>query len=632
MPGIVAIIDSESDKTLIDSMACAITHEKWQLKDLYIKPPIAVARVHLGVSNAESQPIFNEDRSALIMMYGEIFDYEEEKKDIISKGHRFVFDNDPEFCLHLYEEYGERFVEKINGCFVLLIYDIRSKRILVANDRHGLAPLYRAQNGNKWIFATEVKAILKDKMIAKEIDDRTVADFFAFGRIFGNKTFFKSIKAVPPASIITWSDGKISERQYWDYKFEEEYDPSLTEEYYVNTLAALFTKAVKRATKKKYRFGVFLSGGLDSRAAVAAIDKKSYPISTFTYGISGGDEAKIARIIAKKLGTKHEFVELRRNYLVSFAEKGVYLTDGMLNCAHFYWISLLPAVRERVDVIFHGLGLDILLSTVLSHTMFEHFYHGGAGLFLERQISRTKGDVFSDLLFRFFNSPVSEEMMPLFFSNAYYQKIKEYPRASFEEHLSSVKEKDPVNRVDSFWLRQFGRYNLSRVILRNFVEDRLPSLDIDFFEFALRVPRKFRFRRQALYFKLLAKLAPDLAKIPYQRTGVSPMMPDLVHRIGFLIQGVYKFLVRNLRVKTHGFISLPNWMGYPDIGEWIRKDENLRSFFEGILLDSRSLNRGYFNPSFISQMVTDHMSERKDWTNLLCALLTFELWHRLFID
>jgi asparagine synthase (glutamine-hydrolysing) len=613
-------------------MVRSIAHEKWHQTDLYLKPPLALGRVHLGISNPEQQPIFNEDESVLIMMYGEVFGYEEEKKRLESSGHIFKFDNDPEFCLHLYEECGDGFVQKLNGCFILIIFDVKRERILIANDRHGLLPFYYTQIDNRCVFASEVKAILKDETFNKEIDHEAVADFFAFGRIFGDNTFFKRVKAMPPASIITWSKGKISKKRYWDFKFEEEYDPDLTEAYYVKKLAALFRKAVERTTKERHRFGVFLSGGLDSRTIAAALDKKYYPINTFTYGIRGGDEAQIAKKIAEKLGTKHEFIELKSDYLVSFAQQGVYLTDGMLNCANFHWISIKPTVRKHADVMFHGLGLDILLSTVLSHTMYSHFYGGGSILLLERQMSEAKENLFSGLLYSYFNTLVTEEMMPLFFSDTYYQKIKKYPRQSFDRHLNLVREKDPVNKLDSFWLRTFGRYNLSRVILRNYSEDRVPSLDNDFFEFALKLPRKFRFRRQELYFKLLAELAPELAKIPYQRTGVAPTMPILAHRIGFLAKGSYKFLARKLRAKTHGFISLPHKIGYPDLDDWIRHDKNLRQFLESILLDRKTLARGYFNPDFVTQMVKDHVKGKKDWGMQLCALLTFELWNRLFID
>jgi asparagine synthase (glutamine-hydrolysing) len=624
MPGIIAIIDpnigySATNQNLLKIMASTISHENWQKVDTYIKPPIYIGRVHLGITNAEPQPIFNEDESICIFMDGEVFGYDEEKKKLELSGHDFRVGNDPEFCLHLFEEYGEKFVEKLDGSFVLVIYDMTNDKIIIANDRHGLRPFYYTKNENKCVFSAEVKGILKDEAFKKEVDHEAVADFFAFGRILGDKTLLKGIKLMPPSSIMTWSRNKISIEKYWDFDFQEKYDPNLNEEYYVDKLAILFRKSTERRTKGKHRIGVFLSGGMDSRLIVSAIDREFYPICTFTYGVKGGDEANIAKQVSENLGTKHKFLEIRRDYLVEFAEKGVYLTDGMLNCAHLWWISLLPTVRQYVDVMFHGTALDILLSS--------QWY----GL-KQRELLKAKKREFASVLYKEFNSLISEEIMPLFFSNTYYKKIKTYPFKSFKKCLDKVTATDAVNKSDSFFLRSVGRYYISSMVLRNYCEDRAPGLDKDFFEFVLKIPRNLRSQFQKLYFELLARLSPDLARISYQRTGVAPTAPILAHKIGFLLKGGYKFLGWKLREKSRGTISLPEKFGYPDLGEWIRKDSLLRTYFENILLDKKTLNREYFNPSFIAKMVDEHMTGKKDWAMQLCALLTFELWHRLFID
>ena len=631
MPGIIALIDGVSDKSLLSSMAHSITHKKWQQTDLYVKPSLAIGRVHLGIINPEPQPIFNEDESICIVMDGEVFDYEDEKKRLELRGHKFKVGNDPEFCLHLFEEYGERFVEKLNGSFVLVIHDANNEKVLIANDRHGLRPFYYTRNGDRYIFASEVKAILADKTFKKDIDHEAVADFFAFGRIIGNKTFFKKIKMMPPASLITWSKGKISTKKYADFKFEEENNSNLSEEYYVNKLVSLFRKAVERRTKGKHRIGVFLSGGLDSRTVAAAMRNRANSITTFTYGVIGGDEPNIAKKVSKKLGARHEFKELRKDFLALFSEEAIYLTDGMLNCAHMYWISLLPVLREHVDVMFHGTSLDILLGTYLSRVAFRHSFDRMSQVFLERKISQAKGATYSYLLYEELNTVIPEAMAPLFYSETYYQQVRKYPIISFRKALKNTRGVDAVNRTDYFFLRSLARYNLSIVLVRNYVEDRLPGLDNDFFEFALTIPRGMRFGYK-LYHKFLTKLAPELASVQYQRTGIPPSWPMIAHRIGFLIKGGYKLFARKLRERTGGTVTLPQKIGYPDLDDWIRKDRKTRTFFESILLNQRTLSRNYFNREYIFKMVDEHMNGKKNWGIQLCALLTFELWHRLFID
>jgi len=629
LPGIVAILEDghsgdESNESLLKSMSHAITHENWHKTDMYLKPPLYIARVHLGIINPEPQPIFNEDESICIFMDGEVFDYEEVKKKL-ELNHIFKTSNDAEYCLHLFEEYGERFAEKLNGSFVLVIFDIRNEKIVIANDRHSQRPFFYTKIGDRYIFSSEVKAILKDKTFKKEIDHEAVANFFAFGRILvEKKTFFKRIKVMPPASIIKWSKGKISQKRYWDLQYKEEYDPDLTEEYYVNTLVKLWRKAAKRRTKGKHRFGVFLSGGIDSRAIAAGVADAHNPIHAFTYGVKGTDELTIAKKVVEKLGIEHEFIELRSDYLTSFAEKGVYLTDGMLNCAHFWWISFLSRARKRADVMFHGHGTDFLLGTYLYRLRSPKIH-------LERRLLKAEGDTITHLFYKKLNLGIPEEMWSSFFSKAYYQRIRKLPFESFKKALSVVKATNILNKTDCFALRSQSRDYWNPVILRNYVEDRIVGFDNDFLDFAIRIPPALRSQTK-LYYKFHSQLSPETAKIPYQRTGVPPKMPELAHKIGFTIKGGYKTLVRELRRKTGDIISLPLKMGYPDIGEWIRKDRKMTEFFRDILLDERTLRRGYFNGEFVAKMVNEHMSGKKDWAFQLCALLTFELWHRLFID
>jgi asparagine synthase (glutamine-hydrolysing) len=619
----------EGDGGLLASMARSITYEKWHQTNLYSAPPLAIGRVHLGITNPEPQPIFNEDGSILIVMDGEVFDYEDEKKRLELRGHKFKVGNDPEFCLHMFEEYGEEFVRKLNGSFVLIIYDKRNENVLIANDRYGLRPLYYASEGIRFIFSSEVKAILKDESLKKDIDDEAVADFFAFGRLLGSKTFFKEIKLMPPGSIIIWADGRISEKKYWDIKFEES-DHSLSEEYYLNKLVALFMKAVERRAKGKHRMGVFLSGGLDSRTVAGALNR-FHPFVTFTYGLRGGDEAIIAEKIARKLGTKHEFTEFKNDLLVSSAIEAVYLTDGMLNCAHIFWNCLFPTARKDADVIFHGTGLDVLLGTYLSRVAYRHSRGKISSVFLEQQISKSKGGVFTNLLYDELNNMISDAIAPLFYSQSYYKKIRTYPHKSFCKSLEMTDGTDAINRTDCFFLQSWARFNLSAVLLRNHVEDRVPSWDNDFFDFILTIPSESRFGYN-LYFKFLKRIAPELVEIPYQRTGVSPKWSPIAHSIGYLIKGGYKLFVQKLRERTGGIVSLPQNMGYPDLDDIIRRDFKTKRFFKNILLDERTLSRGYFNREFIVRMICEHMSGKKNWGAQLCALLTFELWNRLFVD
>jgi len=606
MPGIICIIDDERNKSLIDNMCSSIKHEPWYKIEKYIFQQFAVARVHLGIVNPEPQPIFNEDKSLCIFMDGEIFGYEKEKQDLESR-HEFKINNDPEFCLHLYEEYGERFVEKLNGSFTILILDLNNKKLLIANDRYGLRPLYYARVEDRIYFAPEVKAILQDRGFNKIINSDAVAEFFTFGHLLGNKTFFKGIDVFPPASIFTYQNGEFEIKEYWDFKYEEDTNHNYSEDFYANELVKLFKQAVERRMKGNHKFGVLLSGGLDSRAVLAAIDKKHYPIHTITFTFPNSDDSyKIAKKVSEKRGTIHKQLELRKDFLIKYAEKGVYLTDGMINISHFHYISILDEIMKCANVIFNGVGGGTL---------------GGAHL------NKNGGD-----LIKVLNIKNKEEVLKELFSEEFYNnEIKGLLFSSIERELEKPNNKFSGNRYEYFELRNRVRRAIGVAFnyLRSKFEDKMPFYDNDLVDFIVKIPPKLRYNHR-IYIRFLKKLAPDLAKIPYNLTGIRADAPMFLYNLGRLIK--MRRLKRRLRNITGGLICKSLKTTYPDLDEWIREDSKLNKFFENIIFDERTLNRGYFNKEYVTKVFNEHVSRKKDYSELLCAIVTFELWNRLFID
>ncbi|NJD51875.1 MAG: asparagine synthetase B [Candidatus Methanoperedens sp.] len=284
LAGVVSTDNKEIDIEKLSSLMCqVIKHEERHKTELYISNGIGMGRVHLGILNPEPQPMFSKDRSIWIMMDGEIYDTQDIKTELISKGHIFSIDNDPELILHLYEELGNDFVDKLNGSFSLAIWNEKSQKLLIANDRYGSRPIYYTNSNGYLLFGSEIKVILQDETFKKRVDDRSVTEFFSFGHILGNKTFFYGIELLPPASIMTFDRRNVSIDKYWDLEFNTKYE-NHTEDYYIEKLYNLVLQSVERRMKGKKRIGVMLSGGLDSRTIVASIQRKHYPFDTFTHG------------------------------------------------------------------------------------------------------------------------------------------------------------------------------------------------------------------------------------------------------------------------------------------------------------------------------------------------------------
>ena len=516
MPGIAGVIGTEAKaEVLLKRMYNSIKHEDWYLVDEYFSSPFNIARVHLGIINPEPQPIFSEDKRLCIMMDGEIYGYDEEKRRLKAKGHKFQVGNDPEFCLYQYEEYGEDFVKKLNGSFSLVIWDDNDQKLSIANDRYGSRPLYYAHNNGKLLFASEVKAILQDETFEKEINPEAIAEFFAFEYILENKTFFKGINLLPPASIFTYKNGQFSIKQYWDFEFVEEYDKP--EDYYVEKLVSAFKKAVERRMIGNHRFGVSLSGGLDSRAILGAIDKKHFPVYTFTYGVPGCDEAKIAKKVATKKGTIHKFIKLKPEYFASFAEKDVSITDGMVSIYHFHGIGTLDKTKKDADIIFHGLGGDNFLG----------------GLWLNDRIPRINDNgLLLNELYKKVNILFNDEDIRRLFSKTYYPEIDGLAFKSLKRVLKGTKAKHPGNINDYFIFKN----RITRFLIltatctpRLQFEDRTPFTDNDFVDVALTIPPELRLNHR-IYIKFLKQISPDLAKIPYEKTGIRANAPIILNK------------------------------------------------------------------------------------------------------
>lgn len=613
--GIVGIADENGiDQSLWDEMIKSMIYEDSFKKDTYVNERFALGRIHLGILNPEPQPVFNEDKTLCAVMDGEIFNSVYERQKLLSKRHAFNLNDDPSFCLHLYEENGQKFVNQLNGSFALTILDTKKNELLITSDRYCLRPLYYYNRNGRLLFASEVKAIIQDKKLKKEINEDAIAEFFTFGHLLGDKTFLKGVNVFPPASILVYCNRQIKIKKYWDFKFDERHSET-DNEYYVNALVQLFKQAVERTMKGNHHFGVSLSGGLDSRAVVASVDKKHYPITTITFNFPGTDDTpKIARKIAKTLGTTHREFEIEMDFL-KYAGKCVYITDGMLNLRCFHVIGLLDRFRESADVILDGWE---------SETTFK-------GKFLDNKIicAHTNAEL-ARILYEKFRLITEEEKKQLFSSN-YYNKVRWLAFKSVKEELNKSKNRLLPYKANYYIFQNRERrfFTYAFVYRRTKYEDRKPFRDNDLMDFSLKIPWELTYKER-VYLKFLKKLLTKPLRIEDNHTRIRVDFParPAFSKILLYKDKVVQIIRRILRFKND---SLGRG-DYPDYAEWIRKNENLRRYVQQILLDDRTLGRKYFNKNYIKTIIEEHMSHKKNHGNLILVLLTFELWHRFFMD
>jgi asparagine synthase (glutamine-hydrolysing) len=617
MPGLVGVVSNNGDgQRLLDRMADSVRHRSWQKTDKFNSPPFHLARVHLGIFNPEPQPTFNQDRTIGVLMYGKIYGYEQEMTEL-GQRRGFTARNDPEFCLQAYEEYGKDFASRIglNGSFVAAIFDLNKGHLTIINDRYGLNPLHYVVSNGKLLFASEVKAILQDSSLMKKLDTEAVVQFLALGSVYGNRTFFEGIEVLPPASILSYDGRGVSVEQYWRMEYQPDYQSS--EEELADRLVHTFRKAIAVQLDDRLRCSISLSGGYDSRALIAAVDRERRGgLVTHTFGVPGCYDVSIAKATARLAGTKHLYIPVSAEAsLGPYPEEIVYLTDGMHGVHGSFAVPAYEQARLHLDVACEGLAAGTTL----------------AGRYMDKAVLKAKdNDELVQILDR--RRVFSDYMMAELLHQRFYEDVRDIPMRSIEASL--VPEvAHPGNRLDYHIIQDVHRRSLFlgyTALLQNFVETIAPTFDNDFFDVILRIPPELRSQHR-IYRTFLKKLDPELARIAYEATMIPADAPLWLWKPALLFQRGKARLARLLFRFSGGRICLPNRHGFAPVDQWLRTNANWRAFTRDTLLSPDACIREFCRQEFIQQLVEEHEAGRAYHFGRINRLLTFELFLRMFV-
>jgi asparagine synthase (glutamine-hydrolysing) len=618
MPGLIGFIGDfspEESINLIESMAASLHPEPRFRKDLYSTQGLGLGRVSLGLVNSAPQPIWNEDRSICVVMEGEIYDYQDLKRKLVDRGYRFSSNNnDAEFILHLYEEKGEGFAFELNGQFAIAIWDQRQQTLILAKDFLGLVPLYYAQFNGHFLFASGVRAILSDQTLPRTVDLIAIAQYLTFDHLLDDRTLLEAVKVLPAGTILTFRQGQLRIKPYWKpHYFETSHIRS--EQEYIDGLIDLLRQAVFRQLPGDLSAGFLLSGGLDSRVLLAFFNELTTndEFHTFTFGVPGCDDARYARQASSLTRASHHFYELKPDYLLSRVEEGVSLTDGLQNCVHMHTLATLEKVAETAGLIYKGFMGDALMGYGQSRAHLVNI-HPDAIAECQLQIHEDQGLLLFTIV----------QVDDLLCEDKGFQvnglTLEGYRNALLESgsHL-------PVDQRHYFDIRyRVPRMTLNGVdLVRSRTWVRLPFCDRDLVEYILTVPAGYRFERYLME-KAFIQAFPGLAKVPYTSTG----LPLYTGMRSALMQGDHhlRWYLRN-----HGLTWVPvkRKIEYADYNGWMRTI--LRTWVEGILLNKVTLDRGYFKPEAVRELVSEHMNGANNAAKL-GVLISLELWHRMFID
>ncbi len=507
----------------------------------------------------------------------------------------------------LYIDEGDSFIEQIDGNFVVAIYDKQQDILLLGNSRPGLLPIYYAESRHDLLFASEVKAILQDKNLPRHLNMASVADFFSFGCVLGIKTFFEEIRLLPPASILRYYKGEYSVKKYWDLVFPDSY-PKRPDRWYQELISYVVSRAVERMIEPEQRYGVKLSGGMDSRWLAALLSQRCPSLSTFTFGPPDCDDVILAQQVAERLGTEHHWFPLEATYISEYGDKIVYIDDGMCNVFSAHAFPMSIQLWKYIDI-----GVGGLLGGVL-------FGHYANPIVLMLRKSQTL-----EYFLKQMRPSLSADNLRRLFGGRRYHEFEEMTRQSAKETLGGIRSDIPANIMDYHYFGDGQRRGtfMGQLLKTPYLDMRYPFCDRQVIEAALQLPPWQRCLEQA-YCRSFSQAFPQLADIPWERTLLPPAarMPLLLSRMAL-----------KKVAHSHAFLFgriVPKWEAYGDYDSWTRGP--LRSFIESTLIGQDSNKLELFDGKYLQQLVEEHMEGKRNISQFLGLLLTFELWSKMFFQ
>ncbi len=366
MCGIAGIIRRErnapvSSQTL-RQMGDAIAHRGPDGEGFYRARGVGLAHRRLSIIDVEGgkQPLCNEDGTIHVTFNGEIYNFQELTRWLIGLGHRFVTRSDTEVLVHLYEELGERMVERLRGMFAFAIWDSKRERLFLARDRVGIKPLYYQFDEEQLVFGSEPKAILAGSNLAPEIDPISLENYLCFGMVIGPRSIFKGINQLPPGHTLTLSREHwlANPKRYWQLKFEP---VSKTVAEWQEAVQAKLAECVRMHLMADVPLGAFLSGGVDSTTLVAlASQEHSSPLQTFSIGFEEEThcEARFARTTAANWNTQHTEETIRPNAVELLNQLSEYFDEPFADASALPTYLLCKLARQKVKVAISGDGGD----------------------------------------------------------------------------------------------------------------------------------------------------------------------------------------------------------------------------------------------------------------------------------
>jgi asparagine synthase (glutamine-hydrolysing) len=620
--------EARAESGAVRQMCAAMTHRGPDDEGVYTDGPASIGMRRLSIIDVAGghQPISNENGTVWIVFNGEIYNHAELRKRLEPLGHRYRTNSDTETIVHLYEAYGHDCVQHLRGMFAFAIWDREKGALFIARDRLGIKPLYYCLNSDSFVFGSEIKVILAHRGTRPDFRFPALPEYLAFGYLSGQETFYNGIRKLMPGHWIEVNQsGEVTTKQYWDLEVSST-GPVRDESYYVESYREMLEQAISSHLMSDVPLGVFLSGGVDSSVVAALMTRiRKSPVETFSVGYTEAaySELPYARTVARHLNSVHHEVVVSEQDFFDALPGLIWHEDEPVvwpSSISLYFVARLA--RERVKVVLTGEGSDETLAGytryafTLQNLAFDKIYRrvtpGFArkglrdlvqnstllGATLRRKLAHTflglDAASWSSFYFDNFFSAFSEAEQTRLLTDEALQKL---PPDSAYEHVLSYWKESKGELLQRLLYTDIKTYLVELLMKQDnmsmaaSIESRVPFLDHQLVEFATRIPREVQLK--GLAGKHILKKATE----------------DLL---------------------PHSILYRPK-LGFPTPWSGWLTGARLDSI-EKLLLESRSLQRGYFKRDSIARLFAEHRAKYRDNYDRIWRLLNLELWQRVCIE
>ncbi|MFH1539632.1 MAG: asparagine synthase-related protein, partial [bacterium] len=543
--------------------------------ELFCDAGVCATRSHINIIQTVPQPY--SDSGIHAWLDGEFYNRKELGKDCSNAK------SDAQILVALYKKHKDfSFLKDIDGFYSASLYDVARHKVFLITDRYGVRHIYWTVNDGNIAWSSEVKAFLALPEFSPKIDPGAVREFFSVGYLLEDRTWFENVKLLPSGTVLTWDlkEQKHTMRRYWWWDAIKPMNGKIEEKEIAEELGRLFIKSVETMSGEDERIGVPLSGGLDSRAILAAVPERKMPVNTITFGNKSCDDALIAAMASRVKGAVHQIFEINEKNWFGPRLKCTWITDGQLNLLHMHGFEARAVLNKHFQVVLNGFAGDLVL--------------GGGYLKNENSL-----DV-----------PIDE--------NRAVESMGCAP-----DIIPDLSDYQNLQKTDFFFLqnrvRRFTSEGTRHVITS--VVNRNPFFYNELLELSYSLPDSLRYKSRIYKTMLLHYFPEFFRKIPWQKSGIPIGRLNPIEKALYFPRRARTRLSRKMRRLGLPTLINTEYTNYP---KWIRS-EPASSFFKKTLDNHDALFPEYTSRDRALDCLSRHFSGQ-DRSEMLCRYVTFELW------